>query len=287
MTLHTHARHANKGQGGLSLIELLVGLALGLLVIAVAMGALMASRSVTGTVSDASVLQQQASQVFRILGRQIRQAGTLRLNLAVHKAPGEAIDAADAVAFEARTQDFNPAQDTVRGLDNPANGQFKLVTGYSNYTLPLHLQDEGLSLQRNCLGQVNSDTLIQSRFVLDTRNNSLRCAGGDTAQPFAENVANFQVRYLLQEANGIARLRYVNAADVQDNWPRVFGVEVCLVLFGTEAVDMPAGSTYTDCAGSDGKAATIDMTALPTPRTGRLHMVFRSVYQLRSQGLAG
>jgi type IV pilus assembly protein PilW len=194
---------------------------------------------------------------------------------------------ADAVAFEARSPDFIPAQDTLRGLDNPASGQFRLVAGYSNYTEPLHQQDEDISLQRNCLGQANSETLIQSRFVLDTRNNSLRCAGSDTAQPLAENVANFQVRYLLQEANGMARIRYVNAAGVQGNWSRVFGVEVCLVLFGTEAVDMPARSTYTDCADSNGMAATIDMTALPPPRTGRLHMVFRSVYQLRSQGLAG
>lgn len=273
-------------QGGMSLIELLVGMVLGLLVIGVAMGALMASRSVTGTVSDASLLQQHASHLFRIMGRQIRQAGTLRLNLAVQKAPGQPIDVADTVAFEARSQDFSPAQDSLRGLDSPTAGQFRLIAGYSNYTEPLYEQDEDISLQRNCLGQANSETLIQSRFVLDT-NNSLRCAGSDAPQPLAENVANFQVRYLMQEANGIARIQYVNAAGVQDNWPRVFGVEVCLVLFGTEAVDMPAGSSYTDCADSGGTASTVNMATLPAPRSRRLHMVFRSVYQLRSQGLAG
>ena len=45
-------------QRGVTLIELMVGIAIGLLTIAVAMGALMVSRGVSGTVSDASEIQQ-------------------------------------------------------------------------------------------------------------------------------------------------------------------------------------------------------------------------------------
>ena len=58
------------------------------------------------------------------------------------------------------------------------------------------------------------------------------------------------------------------------------GVEVCLVLYGSEAVDMPSGSTYTDCDGS-----ARDMSTLTGVRARRMHMVFRNVFQLRSQGL--
>ena len=86
---------ARPRQRGLSLVELLVGLFLGLLIIGVAMGALMASRAVSATVSDAGQLQQQASHLFRVMGRQIRQAGSLRLLLASHKKATEAIDVAD------------------------------------------------------------------------------------------------------------------------------------------------------------------------------------------------
>ena len=85
---HTHIAAATlvqPGQRGLSLVELLVGLLLGMLIIAVALGALMASRAVSGTVSDASQLQQQASHIFRVMGRQIRQAGSLRLLLSSAK----------------------------------------------------------------------------------------------------------------------------------------------------------------------------------------------------------
>ena len=72
-------------QQGVTLIELLVGIIIGLLTVAVAMGALMISRSVTGTVSDSSMLQQQASYAFRVIGQQLSQAGSLRINLATQK----------------------------------------------------------------------------------------------------------------------------------------------------------------------------------------------------------
>lgn len=276
-------------QRGLSLVELLVGLLLGLLIIGVATGALMASRAISATVSDASHLQQQASHVFRVMGRQIRQAGSLRLLLAPHRKEPGAIDVADPVAFEAGAPDFDPLHDTILGLDAPGRAQYKLAVGYSNYTQPLHASAIESSLQRNCLGQTNSGSLILSRFVLDTGKHTLRCAGAPSAgaQPLARNVANFQVRYLIQATEGAALLQYVNAAAVGQDWHRVVAAEICLVLFGTEITSLPANSSYADCAGSDGSADTIDITTLPAPRTRRLHMVFRSLYQLRSQGSAG
>lgn len=285
-----HLRRTRARQHGISLVELLVGLLLGLLVVGVAGGALMASRAVSGTVSDASQLQQQASHVLRTMGRQIRQAGSLRLLPAARKAAADPIGIFDPVAFEAWSADFDPTRDTLRGHDAPTGRQYKLSVGYGSYAQPLHGGRGPASLQRNCLGQAGSGPLIQSHFVLDSARHILRCAGQSGAsgrQPLAENVADFQVRYLLQAAGGAARLRYVDAATVGDDWSRVQGVEICLVLFGHEAIDMPAGSSYTGCAGGDGKTPVIDMTTLPAPRTRRLHLAFRSVYQLRSQGLPG
>ena len=75
--LNSQAAH---GQRGLSLLELMVGIAIGLLVVAVAMSALMVSRGVSGTVSDASTIQQQAAYAMRSIGMQLRQSGSLFLN---------------------------------------------------------------------------------------------------------------------------------------------------------------------------------------------------------------
>ncbi|MGC8200971.1 hypothetical protein, partial [Salmonella enterica] len=73
---------------------------------------------------------------------------------------------------------------------------------------PLHGSAIETSLQRNCLGQTNSNNLILSRFALDARKNTLRCTGAPSAgaQPLAQNVSNFQVRYLIQSPKGDARL---------------------------------------------------------------------------------
>ena len=278
--------HRLRAQHGVSLIELMVGITIGLVTVTVAMGTLMVSRGIWGTVSDASQLQQKAAYAFRVISLQLRQAGSLRLNMAPQQTPGGTvpIDIADPVAFETKVDGFDPAIDTISGKDAPGTGEFKLTMGYRNYKEPLYAFAADESLQRNCLGETNSDSLIQSKFVLDSTLNILRCAGSGAAQPFAENVANFQVRYLLQDVTtmpGNPQIRYVNAAAVGTDWRRVQGVEVCLVLYGVESIDMPAGSSYTDCDGT----TAVNMTTLTGARSKRMHMVFRNVYQLRSQGL--
>lgn len=274
-------------QRGISLIELMVGLAIGLMTVAVAMGALMASRSVTATVSDSSQLQQQSAYAFRIFAQQLRQAGSMRLNLAAQKPEPATIDITDRVAFETKAAGFDPNQDILRGIDTPGANAYQLTVGHRNYKEQLHIAtaaDKKDSQLRNCLGESGSADRIQSRFVL--RDNTLFCAGEGNAQPIVENVANFQVRYLLQTSPyGNPQMRYVNAATVGDQWNNVFAVEVCLVLFGRETIDMPANSSYADCPAADGTVQSIDMTALAQPRTRKAHKLFRTAYQLRSQGL--
>ena len=66
-----------QAQRGITLLELMIGIAIGLLVVAVAMAALMVSRGVSGTVSDASGIQQQAAYGMRLIGLQLRQGGSL------------------------------------------------------------------------------------------------------------------------------------------------------------------------------------------------------------------
>ena len=58
-------------QRGVTLIELMVGITIGLLTVAVAMGALMVSRGISGTVNDASNIQQQAAYAMRVIGLQV------------------------------------------------------------------------------------------------------------------------------------------------------------------------------------------------------------------------
>lgn len=288
-------------QRGVTLIELMVGLSIGLLVVAVALGALMVSRGVTGTVSDASGIQQQASYAMRIIGQQLRQSGSLFLDLNPSGATTETAGslALVPVGFVATIgtpggglDTFDPATNALGGTASPV----ALTAGYSRYMEPLFPGGTAQYTGRNCLGgPADTNTThqrIESTFSLN--GSELRCRGnGATAQPLVQNVANFQVRYLLQDnasTPGNPQIRYFTADNIPDadgngqpDWSRIQAVEVCLVLYGNEAIDMPPGSSYTDCDGS----TQVNMTSLTGARARRMHIPFRNVFQLRSQGLVG
>ena len=255
-----------KFQAGLTLIELMIGLAVGLLVVAVATVSLLGSRSVTGAVSDISGIQQQAAYVMRTFGTQLRQAGSLYLDVGLD-ADGDG-EITSATAFQLRG-----STDTAIAENNGS-----VTIRFTGYEEPTFANAGPIS--RNCLGAPGSipagtTTSIESIFTLN--GTDLRC----NDQPIAQNVAAFQVRYLLQGTDqDDPTMLYTNSAGVAD-WNRVQGVEVCLVLFGTERIDLPEGASYTGCDGS----TAVNITTLAAPRTNRMHYVFRNVFQLRSQGL--
>ena len=299
---------SRQSQKGVTLIELMVGIAIGLLTVAVAIGALMVSRGVSGTISDASQLQQQASYAFRVIGQQLRQSGSIRLNMAP-KSAASTVDAADPVAFEAAyinpanpSDSFFPKTDSISGQDTPV----QLVTGYRNYVESVYTSASDTSQFRNCLGENGTDAIVLSVFEYDNVKFELTCAGNPplpplpptppapllpppptlNRQPLIQNVADFQIRYLSQTGGntGDPKIQYINAATAAADWTQVFGVEVCIVIFGTEVIDVPAGSVYKGCDGANINFSSSG--SLPAQRKNRLHMTFKKVYQIRSQGLA-
>lgn len=276
-------------QQGVTLIELMVGLLIGLMVVGVAMAALMVSRGISGTVSDASNIQQQAAYALRVMGLQLRQAGSLRLDDNPGGATAEAYMAPvvfETMAPAAGGNDFNPSEHTISGADT------SLSTGFRRYKDRVYGATNPETLLRNCLGgpaDGSTDERFENNFSFNATKYQLECGGnGALAQPIVRNVANFQVRYLAQQ--GSDQIQYVKASDIGTSnpiqWRNIQAVEVCLVLFGDESMDMPTGSSYLDCPDpATGASATVDMTTLTGNRAKRMHRVFRNVFQLRSQGL--
>ena len=282
-------------QSGVTLIELMVGLAIGLLVVAVAMGALMVSRGISGTVSDASGIQQQGAYILRVVSQQLRQTGSLYLN--PDPVGGASTDVLSPVAFEIKADAVGSGnsfvqEESISGADTTVTAAFR------RYQDNVFLAENATSttigtdfLARNCVGapgNSSTDQRVESIFTFDSTKNELQCGGnGTAAQPIAQNVAQFQVTYMMQttDAAGNTTVQYVKGSDMpaaatDPTWRRVQGVQVCLVLYGSEPVDMPAGSSYTDCAGT-----SVNMTTLTGERKNRMHLLFRNTYQLRSQGL--
>lgn len=293
---HLHTRRHVFRQQGVTLLELMVGLLIGLLVVAVAMGALLLSRSISGSVSDASGIQQQGAQTLRVIGQQLRQAGSLYLNTDPEN--NAATDPLSAVVFEITANEHDGGNSFVPTEHSISGNASSLITGFRRYKDKVFLTDNNDGqdvLARNCVGApaykkkdgtVNTDERIESIFAFDATKGSLQCGGnGSAAQPITQNVAQFQVSYLVQTTSS-GTVQYVNGSDMPTDskdpaWQRVQGVQICLVLYGSESIDMPAGSSYTDC---DGEA--VDITTLTdAKRKNRMHLLFRNTYQLRSQGL--
>lgn len=284
-------RHASR-QRGVTLIELMVGIAIGLLVVAVAMGAVMVSRGISGTVSDASAIQQQGAYILRVVGQQLRQAGSLYLNPS--PTGGTNTDVLGAVVFEIKA-DAHDGGNSFEQKDAIFGDEASVTTGFRRYQDEVYVADNATAstigtdfLMRNCVGlpaNAKTDERIESIFTLS--GGDLRCGGnGATGQAIAQNVAQFQVTYLVQSvAGGVGTsLQYRKGSDMpaagDPEWRRVQGVQVCLVLYGSEPIAMPAGSSYTDC-----EDESVDMTTLAGERNNRMHLLFRNTFQLRSQGL--
>lgn len=272
--IHSFAIPMRRQQGA-TLIELLVGITIGLLTVAVGLGALMMSRGVSGTVSEASQMQQQASYAFRVIGQQLRQTG----GLAIDPTTG----AKDDVQWPALT---TPATTAINGKDAPGSSEYKLSLTYQTslepiYTSPTASATTNGHLLRNCLGEnpgSASAPLIQSNFKLDASNN-LVCSGTGATQPIISGVRDFQVTYLQQVLN-IAdqqpQFRYAKAADLSTtvDWSNVYAVEVCLELEGSEFIDT-AGSTYRDCSWKTGDPEK--------SRGNKMRAIYRNTFFIRNQ----
>lgn len=271
-------------QRGVTLIELMVGITLGLLVVATAAGALMASRGISGTVSEATTLQQQASYAFRVIGQQIRQAGSMQLDLnpSITQASTENSNIAMMpVAFDppdptGARPNFNRATSTLSGSTTPS-----VTVGYQNY-FENTTTATSTSLLRDCLGQnpatassgsLEKSPVLSSKFERKASTNELVCTstGSTSAQPIIGNVTDMQVRYLEQSVNS-ANMQY-RSADDTSSWSQIYAVEICLELSGTESIPT-SDAKYINCSGTS------------TSYGNHIKMVFRNTYQIRSQGNA-
>ncbi|MDD2546272.1 MAG: PilW family protein [Burkholderiaceae bacterium] len=256
---------------GATLVELLVGMVVGLLTIVAGLGTLMVSRSLTGTVSDASQLQLQASHALRTLGQQLRQTGGWAL------APG------DEVQAQAALRPLDPRfTSALAGQDPTVRNAVHLRVASPSLNEPTHGASASAALVhaplvRDCLGENPVQGLRPSAIShFRWENKQLLCAGSATAQPLVSGVTDFQVLYLQQTSDperrqAAPRFRYASASELATtDWADIIAVEICLELEGQESLET-AGSLYTRCDGS---------TAV---RSNRLQRVFRSTYHLRTR----
>jgi type IV pilus assembly protein PilW len=259
-------------QAGLSLIELMVGLTIGLLVVLAATGSLLVTRQGTTTVSDSYRLTTAGNNAMRLIASSIRQAGAIEL---VQTAPGEKVIFAPLVQRGATLA----GDQLVFGTEG----------GAGTDTLTVSYEHRNANVTRDCLG--NDPGVVPERIdnLFSVNNVELRCVGnlglagtviGGGAQALVGDdtnangevaVEDFQVWYWVQNpADPTQSQRVTAAAIAAGNWGNVQTVEVCLQLRGINA-NYPAVGTYRNCRDTD------------VANNGRLRQVFRGMYKLRNR----
>lgn len=279
------------GQGGASLIELMVGLTIGMLVVLAATSTVMVTRQGSSTVSDRYRLTMAGNNAMRILSGTIRQAGSMEF-----EQPG-GINGAVKFTSPAVNRGSAGGVAIVSGTEGSASPDTLTVSYQQRGSIDATGTSYVSEVSSDCLGNgaglpaigtppERIDNLFQvtdvelrcngTRGVAGTVIDTAQALVGDNTRPTEEvAVVDFQVRYLVQNATGGTRL--VDASAIATDativllggWAAVSAVEVCLHLRGVRS-DYPT-SNFTDCAGNS------------VANGGRLQQVFRNTYRLRNK----
>lgn len=263
-------QHAERRtQIGATLIELMIGVVIGLLVIIAAIGSLSFTKITAVTVSESTQLQQKADAIFRNMGFHIAQAGSIEIT--------PSLGDTAMVKFSSSYLGYKP---TTTGAT--ATGTAKIIynihgvngTGTATSTTPdtLRVSYQNNGSSRDCLGNSPTGTGVDNEFSVS--NQELMCLGATNAasQSIASGVEDFQILYGI---NTGTQFRYYQAnemlgPDFTPNWNQVQSVSICLQLIGDSQGNPQPGVTFTGCRNQS------------IASDGRLREIYRRTFSLRN-----
>lgn len=258
------SQNRGRAQRGFSLMELMVGLTIGLLVVVAAIGSLVYTQTSSTVVGDSSRLQQTADAVFRNVGFHIAQASAIELDTS-------AADPAKVV-FSNAYKGYDATRPYGIHGDEGSSG--------APDTLRVSYQDGGTSV--DCLGArptpIPSTANVNTMFSRSSTSDDLMCLGWSNAnsQPVASGIRDFQVWYGVRtgivpgaETFQFYTANQLSAPPTAPNWTAVRTVRICIEVVGENANN--ANPSMTNCQGT---------TVTPTDRL--LHRVFWRTFTLRN-----
>ncbi len=231
-----HKKIVNRAvlERGFSLLELTVGLTIGLIVVVAATGSLVHAQSVARGAAEATRLQQEAALAFQLIGRFVQASGSVGLTPT----------STDSVALAPRASGMGLGSDGERLQgDSPTAFRTTQTAGPNGVAV-------------DCMGvtQPQATTLVT---VFDWSQGRVRCGQPDAPMyPFLDRVEQMVVHYAVRNP-ATQRLQYREfASDMV--WTHVVAMRICLVLTSTGAmpeysqVFRDAGALrYDDCRGND------------------------------------
>lgn len=253
------AAKASQPQQGMTLLELLVGISLGAMVIAAALGTLLVSKAVTGTTDELARMQQDATFALAVMGRLIRQAGALE--------PVQSVSAAGLPRLALQER----ALPIVTGKQGAANAADSVLVGTQS--------GSRAGVHADCFGNTIAAREFSTAFSVNS-SQQLMCetqalgANRGSAQALIANVRDFRVQYRIAQRDAAGRERLHTSripppSPTGDTAPRVIAVELCLELEGLERIQ-GANGHFINCQGESVRMAQ------------RLRRVYRNVFYLRA-----
>jgi type IV pilus assembly protein PilW len=244
---------------GVTLIELLVSLAVGLLVTVAAASVYLVGRQGFRVTDDQSRNFDTGRLAVEVLTRNLRMAGAPLFQPTVPNA---------VVRFPPPA---NPAAFPVQGVEGGAQPDRIVVSYVSDQPY-----NAATLTGADCLGQnVGLNALIQNTFSISA-DGQLLCQGNGgggaaPAAPLAAQVVDMQIVYGLAEtAQGGSVSRYVTA-DAVTNWNTVRAVDICLEIVSFDANTITGRTPGVNCRGN------------AFPSDNRVHRLFRTSVNLRNR----
>jgi type IV pilus assembly protein PilW len=252
-----------KRQAGLTLVEMMIAITLGLVVL-LAIGSIYSgSRQTYRVQEDNARIQESGRYALEVIGRSIRQAG------------------ADA------EMSFNPVVITAEcGTAAPCNTIFGTNAATDTLAVQFYAGREelngGVWITRDCTGGAVGAGALPANVVTNTFNvagGSLQCTGGvGGTQALVSDVEDLQVLYGIDTTGDQAADQYVATPG---NWSQVVTARVCVQLRSANNGLVAAAQRYMNCAGAMGTVT--GAAAFTNAADRRLHRTFVATYNLRNR----
>ena len=263
-------RPAGRGEKGLSLIELMISLVIGLVVVGAVIVSIIGSSS-TGRYQAAFGQMNEDGQIaLGLLKREVELAGYSQpTGLIV-----DPLNAANQILAFATMGGNNYIFGCAKGfvnvnvagglcVANAAPGAPSFEVAYEADAGNTQLTSGVPPVPSNCLGNgvaVGPPYLAQNRYYVSTTASGrpeLRCSSGGNTQPLVENIESMKVWYgLAVNATATQIVRYLTPDLIAAaQWPDVLSARICLIVRSAEPVlaggeDDQANSLltqYSDC----------------------------------------
>jgi type IV pilus assembly protein PilW len=293
-------------QAGVSLVELMIGLVIGMILVVAASSIYLFSKQSFNSSTETSQLEENGRFAINLLTKYIQSAGFVMVNPA-SPAPQVPVDskisgcdfgltnptaptsATDLVCLTAtptgarrsaslyvytETDTYNGTGSSFQGFDCVGNSSTAITVTQGGVSTTTN-QTKSYFFIGNTTVQTPNGTVSMGQLscLSDTSTSS---AGVQTyqVQPLMPGIEQLAFNYLLPSTidPNTAQVSTTATALTTATWPSVLAVDVCVLAKSIQAGGNDTGTTYTDCYGS-----AITATA------GEVYRTFRATVRLRNQ----